>query len=69
VGKIIAISDSALAPLAKSADAFFAVPEHRHTFSRSIAAPTCIAQALVLATAARLQDSAEPPEIPVVTKS
>jgi len=65
--KTVAISDSTLSPLAKSADAFFAVPEHRHTFSRSIAAPSCVAQAIVLATAARLQNGSTRPEIPIVT--
>ena len=67
--KIIAISDSTLSPLAKSADVLFVVPEHRHTFSRSIAAPMCISQALVLATAARLQVDADLPEIPTVTRA
>lgn len=67
--KIIAISDSTLSPLAKSADVFFVVPEHRHTFSRSIAAPMCISHALVLATAARLQVDADLPEIPTVTQA
>lgn len=65
---IVAISDSTLSPLAKSADAFFAVPEHSHTFSRSIAAPSCVAQAIVLATAARLQSGSTPPKIPIVTQ-
>ncbi len=64
---IIAISDGTLSPLAKSADVLFSVPEHRQTFSRSIAAPMCISQALVLATAARLQAGTAPPEIPTVT--
>ena len=50
--KIVALSDGTLSPLAKSADVLFSVPEHRHTFSRSNAAPMCISQALVLATAA-----------------
>jgi len=67
--KVIAISDGTLSPLAKSADVFFSVPEHRHTFSRSIAAPMCISQALVLATAARLQAGTSRPEIPTVTRS
>ena len=66
---IIAISDGTLSPLAKSADVLFSVPEHRHTFSRSIAAPMCISQALVLATAARLQAGTSQPEIPTVTRS
>lgn len=66
---IIAISDSTLSPLAKSADVLFVVPEHRHTFSRSIAAPMCISQAMVLATAARLQVDVDLPEIPTVTQA
>lgn len=66
---IIAISDGTLSPLAKSVDVLFSVPEHRHTFSRSIAAPMCISQALVLATAARLQMDTQQPEIPTVTRS
>ncbi len=65
---VIAVSDSTLSPLAKSARVLFAVPEHRHTFSRSLAAPMCIAQALVLATAARTEDSAGRPRIPTVTE-
>ena len=67
--RIIAISDSTLSPLAKSADVLFVEPEHRHTFSRSIAAPMCISQALVLAAAARLQVDADLPEIPTVTRA
>lgn len=66
---IIAITDSNLSPLAKSAKPFFVVPEHRQTFSRSIAAPMCISQALVLATAARLQGGDHDPNIPTVTKA
>lgn len=64
---IIAITDSTLSPLAKSADVLFAVPEHEYTFSRSLAAPMCLAQALTVALAARLQDNAEDPRIPTVT--
>mgnify|MGYP000414457676 CR=1 FL=1 len=56
---IIAITDSTLSPLAKSADVLFAVPEHEYTFSRSLAAPMCLAQALTVALAARLQNNAE----------
>ncbi|MEM8728552.1 MAG: MurR/RpiR family transcriptional regulator [Pseudomonadota bacterium] len=67
--KIVAMSDGTLSPLAKSADVLFSVPEHRHTFSRSIAAPMCISQALVLATAARLQAGSARPKIPTVTRS
>lgn len=65
---IIAISDSTLSPLAKNADVFFAVPEHEYTFSRSLAAPMCLAQALTLTLAARLQDNNKDPRIPTVTK-
>ena len=64
---IVAISDSTLSPLAKSAQVLFAVPEHEYTFSRSLAAPMCLAQALAVALAARLQNDPEHPRIPIVT--
>jgi len=63
---IIAISDSTLSPLAKNAKVLFAVPEHEYTFSRSLAAPMCLAQALTVALAARLQKNTNP-RIPIVT--
>lgn len=67
---IIAISDSTLSPLAKSATVLFAIPEHEYTFSRSLAAPMCLAQALMIGLAAKLQtgDGGEP-RIPVVTQT
>lgn len=66
---IVAISDSTLSPLAKSASVLFAVPEHEYTFSRSLAAPMCLAQALMIALASRLQqDTENPPKIPFVTQ-
>lgn len=65
---IVAISDSTLSPLAKSASVLFAVPEHEYTFSRSLAAPMCLAQALTVALAARLQNNAVNPRIPTVTE-
>lgn len=65
--EIIAISDSTLSPLAKSAGVLFAVPEHDYTFSRSLAAPMCLAQALVVAVAARVQQDHSSPRIPTVT--
>ena len=66
---IVAISDSTLSPLAKSASVLFAVPEHEYTFSRSLAAPMCLAQALMIALAARLQtDEGASPRIPFVTQ-
>lgn len=63
---IVAISDSSLSPLAKGAAVLFAVPEHEYTFSRSLAAPMCLAQALAVALAARLQGEGSP-RIPIVT--
>ena len=64
---ILAITDSTLSPLAKSAYLLFSVPEHAYTFSRSLAAPMCLAQALATALAAKMQrDSA--PRIPTVTQ-
>jgi DNA-binding MurR/RpiR family transcriptional regulator len=65
---VVAISDSTLSPLAKSARVLFAVPEHEYTFSRSLAAPMCLAQAICVALAARLQPNASP-RIPVVTET
>jgi DNA-binding MurR/RpiR family transcriptional regulator len=64
---VIAISDSTLSPLAKAASVLLAVPEHEYTFSRSLAAPMCLAQALTVALAARLQKNTESPRIPTVT--
>ncbi|MBL1435842.1 MAG: MurR/RpiR family transcriptional regulator [Rhodobacteraceae bacterium] len=65
---IIAISDSTLSPLANSAEVLFAVPEREYTFSRSLAAPMCLAQALTLALASRLQKGNMDPRIPTVTQ-
>jgi DNA-binding MurR/RpiR family transcriptional regulator len=65
---VIAISDSTLSPLAKHANVLFPVPEHEYTFSRSLAAPMCLAQALTVALAARLQKNAQSPRIPIVTE-
>ncbi|MFC3084424.1 MurR/RpiR family transcriptional regulator [Tabrizicola soli] len=64
---ILAITDSTLSPYAKLTQALFAVPEHEYTFSRSLAAPMCLAQALCVALAARVQKDGEAPRIPVVT--
>ena len=63
---VVAISDGALSPLAKSATVLFSVPEGDYAFSRSLAAPMCLAQALMVALAARLQQDVEP-QIPIVT--
>jgi DNA-binding MurR/RpiR family transcriptional regulator len=64
---MVAITDSTLSPLAKGAHALFAIPEHQYSFSRSLAAPMCLAQALTVALAARLQ-RAKSPRIPTVTQ-
>jgi DNA-binding MurR/RpiR family transcriptional regulator len=64
---IVAVTDSTLSPLAKNASVLFAVPEHQYTFSRSLAAPMCLAQALTMGLAARLQKD-EDPRIPTVTQ-
>lgn len=66
---IIAISDSTLSPLAKNADVLFAVPEQEYIFSRSLAAPMCLAQALAIGLAARMQNNEKDPRIPTVTKA
>jgi DNA-binding MurR/RpiR family transcriptional regulator len=52
---VLAVSDSRLSPLAKSATVLFPVPEDAYLFSRSLAAPMCLAQALMIGLAARLQ--------------
>lgn len=66
---IVAITDSTLSPLAKHASALFAIPEREYTFSRSLAAPMCLAHGLMLGLAARLADGApRPPRIPVATE-
>ena len=64
---VLAISDTTLSPLAKSARVLFAIPEHEYTFSRSLAAPMCLAQALTVALAARLQKDRQRPRIPIIT--
>ncbi len=64
---ILAITDSTLSPLAKGAQALFTVPEHEYIFSRSLAAPMCVAQALLVSLAAKLQKYITP-RIPTVTQ-
>lgn len=66
---IIAISDSRLSPLAKTATVLFEVPEDEYTFSRSLAAPMCLAQSLLVGLAAKLQDSGgREARIPILTR-
>ncbi len=52
---MVAITDSALSPLAQHARVLFTVPEDEYSFSRSLAAPMCLAQSLATVTAAVLQ--------------
>jgi DNA-binding MurR/RpiR family transcriptional regulator len=63
---VVAISDGTLSPLAKCASVLFSIPEGEYAFSRSLAAPMCLAQALMVGLAARLQKDVEP-QIPIVT--
>ena len=66
---IIAITDSQLSPLAKSASVLFTIREEEYTFSRSQAAPMCLAQALTVALASALQPETDgKPYIPVATE-
>jgi DNA-binding MurR/RpiR family transcriptional regulator len=66
---VIAITDSQLSPLAKGAEVLFTIPEDEYTFSRSLAAPMCLAQTIATATAANLHPKkASHVHIPSVTE-
>ncbi|MEA2782018.1 MAG: hypothetical protein QOK29_3562 [Rhodospirillaceae bacterium] len=52
---IIAITDSRMSPITKHADATFVVTEAENHFTRSLAAPICLAQALVIAMAREIR--------------
>ncbi len=65
---VVVISDSTLSPFAKNTRVLFAVPEHEYTFSRSLAAPMCLAQSLIIALASRLQNQSRQPRIPFATQ-
>lgn len=66
---IIAITDSQLSPLAKSAAVLFTIREDEYTFSRSLAAPMCLAQTLTVGLASALQpETSGKPYIPVATE-
>ncbi len=65
---LIGISDNQLSPLAKHATVFFDVPEDEYAFSRSLAAPMCLAQTLIIGLANRMQpENRGHPVIPVAT--
>lgn len=66
---VISITDSQLSPIAARASVFFTIPEDDYSFSRSLAAPMCLAQTLVIGLANRLQPETEGrPVIPVATE-
>jgi DNA-binding MurR/RpiR family transcriptional regulator len=66
---LISITDSQLSPIAKNAQVLFTIPEEEYTFSRSLAAPMCLAQCLATTAASILQPSKlERPRIPSVTE-
>jgi DNA-binding MurR/RpiR family transcriptional regulator len=52
---IIAITDSRMSPITKHADATFVVTEAENHFTRSLAAPICLAQAIVIAMAREIR--------------
>ncbi|NIY49888.1 MurR/RpiR family transcriptional regulator [Cedecea colo] len=57
---VVAITDSLLSPLAKNASVLFTIPEEEYSFSRSLAAPVCLAQSIAMALAAVLQPTGSP---------
>ncbi|WP_298817545.1 hypothetical protein [uncultured Roseibium sp.] len=67
-GPIVAISDSTLSPPAKSESTLFSVPEGAHKFTRSLSAPICPAQALVVAVSAHIQGEGMLPRVPTATE-
>jgi DNA-binding MurR/RpiR family transcriptional regulator len=64
---VVAITDSELSPLAKNASVLFTIPEEEYSFSRSLAAPMCLAQSIAISLAALLQPDADAPRIATVT--
>ncbi|MCA1179431.1 MULTISPECIES: MurR/RpiR family transcriptional regulator [unclassified Pantoea] len=65
---IIAITDSTLSPLAKNARVLFTVPEEEYSFSRSLAAPVCLAQSIAMALASALHPEKTQPRIETITE-
>jgi DNA-binding MurR/RpiR family transcriptional regulator len=51
---ILAITDSQLSPLAKRATVCMVVPDGEYNYARSLAEPICLAQALIICLAQRL---------------
>ncbi len=65
---VVAMTDSQLSPLAKSATVLFTIPEEEYSFSRSLAAPVCLAQSIAMALAAALQPEKSQPRIETITE-
>ncbi|HHD7473800.1 TPA: MurR/RpiR family transcriptional regulator [Klebsiella oxytoca] len=65
---VVAITDSQLSPLAKSARVLFTIPEEEYSFSRSLAAPVCLAQSIAMSLAAVLQPTDSSPRIETITE-
>lgn len=66
---VVGITDGQLSPLAKTSTLCFHVPEPYYRFSRSIAAPVCLANALVYVLASKLKPVGEDGlHIPTVTE-
>jgi DNA-binding MurR/RpiR family transcriptional regulator len=65
---VVAITDGPLSPLAKSASVLFNIPEEEYSFSRSLAAPVCLAQSIAMALAAVLQPEEAQPRIETITE-
>lgn len=65
---VVAITDGPLSPLVKSASVLFNIPEEEYSFSRSLAAPVCLAQSIAMALAAVLQPEEAQPRIETITE-
>ncbi|ENZ5478804.1 hypothetical protein P805_00331 [Serratia marcescens BIDMC 44] len=65
---VVAMTDGPLSPLAKSATVQFNIPEEEYSFSRSLAAPVCLAQSIAMALAAVLQPEETQPRIETITE-
>ena len=59
---IVAITDSQLSPLAKRASVCMVVPDGEYNYARSLAEPICLAQALIICLARRLDIDPESAE-------
>lgn len=65
---LVAITDSSLSPLAKGSRVLFTIPEEDYSFSRSLAAPVCLAQSIAMALASALQPEVAQPRIDTITE-